>query len=150
MSIPKLIGLATTAAVLVGVTVGCGPTDRGGAASSSESTTTSTSMTTSTRTTAATSVAPTPTGEPIGTATMSMSGATRPVTITYSINGGPEQTEADVVLPWSKDYPVYPELDTWVKAADGDAEMTCTITMDGKLASFKTEPRPTCSFAYWG
>lgn len=148
MSIPKLIGLATTAAVLVGVTVGCGPTDRGGAATSRESA--KTSATTATRTAAPPPVAPTPTGEPIGTATMSMSGGTRPVTITYSINGGPEQTEADVLLPWSKDYPVYPELDTWVKAADGDAELMCTITMDGKLASFKTEPRPTCSFAYWG
>lgn len=73
-----------------------------------------------------------------------------PVTITYRINGEPEQTETNVFLPWEKQYPVYEEVPTSVTADAGDEELTCTITMDGKLASFTTEARPTCSFAYYG
>jgi hypothetical protein len=44
---------------------------------------------------------------------------------------------------------VYNEISTSVSADSGDTAVTCTITMDGKLLSFKTEPRPTCSFAYF-
>ena len=102
----------------------------------------------STETTSADAVAPT--GPPVGTATMKVIGGGAPVTLRYQINGGPEQTETDVTLPWEKQYQVYDEVETSVTADGGDADLTCTITMDGKLLSFKTEPRPTCSFSYWG
>jgi hypothetical protein len=90
-----------------------------------------------------------PTGPPIGTATMRVSGATGPVTIRYQINGGPAQTETAVTLPWEKQYPVFNEIQTSVTADAGDTELDCTIIMDGKLAAFQTGPRPTCSFAYF-
>jgi hypothetical protein len=89
-------------------------------------------------------------GPQVGTATMRVSGAPGPVTLRYQINGGPQQTETGVTLPWEKQYPVYNEISTSVSADDGDTAVTCTITMDGKLLSFQTEPRPTCSFAYYG
>jgi glycerate-2-kinase len=93
----------------------------------------------------------TPTGQPVGTAVMKVSGGSAPVTIRYRINGGPEQTEANVPLPWEKQYAVYNEVESQVTADGGDAALTCTITMDGdKLVSLKSEPRPTCNFAYWG
>ncbi|MGB7871140.1 MAG: hypothetical protein WBM01_23225 [Mycobacterium sp.] len=90
-----------------------------------------------------------PTGPPVGTATMQVRGAASPVTIKYQINGGPEQTETDVTLPWEKQYTVYNEIESSVTADGGDAELTCTIIMDGKLLALKSEPRPTCSFAYF-
>jgi hypothetical protein len=104
---------------------------------------------------AAVAVAPTPRasadpGPQIGTATMRVIGDAGPVTLRYQINGGPEHTETGVTLPWEKQYPVYDEISTSVSADAGDTALTCTITMDGKLASFQTEPRPTCSFAYYG
>ncbi len=89
-------------------------------------------------------------GPQIGTATMRISGADGPVTLRYHINGGPQQTETDVTLPWEKQYPVYHEVSTSVSADAGDTAITCTIMMDGMLLSFETEPRPTCSFAYFG
>jgi glycerate-2-kinase len=96
-----------------------------------------------------TSVAPT--GQPVGTAVMKVSGGSAAVTIRYRINGGPEQTEPNVPLPWEKQYSVYNELESQVTADGGDVALTCTIIMDGdKLVSLKSEPRPTCSFAYWG
>jgi hypothetical protein len=92
-----------------------------------------------------------PTGQPVGTAVMKVSGGSAPVTIRYRINGGPEQTEANVPLPWEKQYSVYNEVESQVSADGGDAALTCTIIMDGdKLVSLKSEPRPTCTFAYWG
>jgi hypothetical protein len=91
-----------------------------------------------------------PTGPPVGTATMQVRGATSPVTIKYQINGGAEQTETDVTLPWEKQYPVYNEVQSSVTADAGDAELTCSITMDGKLLAFKSQSRPTCTFAHWG
>lgn len=92
-----------------------------------------------------------PTGQPVGTATMKVSGGSAPVTIRYRINGGPEQTEANVPLPWEKQYSVYNELESQVTADGGDTALTCTIIMDGdKLVALKSEPRPTCNFAYWG
>lgn len=92
-----------------------------------------------------------PTGQPVGTATMKVSGGSAPVTIRYRINGGPEQTETNVPLPWEKQYPVYNELESQVSADGGDVALTCTIIMDGdKLVSLKSEPRPVCNFAYWG
>lgn len=108
-----------------------------------------TSQTTALAPTAQTSVAPT--GTPVATAMMKVSGGSAPVTIRYRINAGPEQTEASVPLPWEKQYPVYNELESQVTADGGDAALTCTIIMNGdKLVSFKSEPRPTCNFAYWG
>jgi hypothetical protein len=80
---------------------------------------------------------------------MRVAGAVGPVTIRYQINGGPEQTEIGVTLPWQKDYPVYDEISTSVTADAGDTPMDCTITMNDELVSLKTEPRPTCSFAYF-
>jgi hypothetical protein len=80
---------------------------------------------------------------------MNVSGGSAPVTIRYRINGGSEQTETNVPLPWEKQYPVYNELESQVTADGGDASLT--IVMDGdKVVSFKSEPRPTCNFAYWG
>jgi glycerate-2-kinase len=114
--------------------------------SASEATSEATSTLT---TTAVTSAAPT--GPPVGTAVMKVSGGTGPVTLRYQINGGQEQTETGVSLPWEKEYPVYDKVETLVTADGGDAELMCTIIMNGdKLVTFKTEKRPTCSFAYWG
>ncbi|MEB4209841.1 hypothetical protein [Mycobacterium sp. 94-17] len=99
--------------------------------------------------TAPTSVAPN--GNPVGTAVMKVSGGSGPVTIRYRINGGPEQTETNVPLPWEKQYPVYNELESRVAADGGDAALICSIIMNGdKLVSFKSEPRPVCNFSYWG
>jgi hypothetical protein len=93
----------------------------------------------------------TPTGQPVGTATMKVSGGSAPVTIRYRINGGLEQTETNVSLPWEKQYSVYNELESQVTADGGDVALTCTIIMGGdKLVSLKSEPRPVCNFAYWG
>ncbi|WP_245845464.1 hypothetical protein [Mycobacterium arosiense] len=92
-----------------------------------------------------------PAGPPVGTAVMKVSGGSAPVTIRYRINGGPEQTETNVPLPWEKQYPVYNEVESQVSADGGDTPLTCTIIMDGdKLVSLKSEPRPACIFAYWG
>jgi hypothetical protein len=102
------------------------------------------SATTSSKTPAAA-----PTGPPVGTATMQVSGGAGPVTIKYQINGGPEQTETNVTLPWEKQYPVYNEIESSVTADAGDTELSCNIIMDGKLVALKSEPRPTCSFAYF-
>jgi hypothetical protein len=55
-----------------------------------------------------------------------------------------------VTLPWEKQYPVYNEVDSSVTADGCDTELSCSIIMDGKLLAFKSEARPTCSFAYWG
>ncbi|MFD3706109.1 hypothetical protein ACFWUP_23470 [Nocardia sp. NPDC058658] len=88
-----------------------------------------------------------PTGTPIGTATMQVTGGAGPVTIRYSINGAPEQTETDVTLPWSKDYPVYDQVQSSVSAKGASA---CTITMKGMLVAMKNEADPTCTFAYYG
>jgi hypothetical protein len=82
---------------------------------------------------------------------MKVSGGSAPVTIRYRINGGAEQTETNVPLPWEKQYPVYNEVESQVTADGGDTALTCTIIMNGdKLVSLKSEPRPTCNFAYWG
>jgi len=81
---------------------------------------------------------------------MRVIGAAGPVTLHYRINGGPEETETGVTLPWEKQYPVYDEISTSVSADGGDTALTCTITMGDKLVSDKTEPRPTCNFAYFG
>ncbi len=92
-----------------------------------------------------------PTGTPVGTAVMKVAGGTAPVTIRYRINGGAEQTETNVTLPWEKQYPVYEELESEVAADGGSTELICTIIFDGdKLVSFKTEVRPVCNFSYWG
>ncbi|MDH6195507.1 glycerate-2-kinase [Mycobacterium frederiksbergense] len=92
-----------------------------------------------------------PTGTPVGTAVMMVTGGSAPVTIRYRINGGAEQTETDVRLPWEKQYSVYDKLESEVAADGGSSRLTCAITMDGdKLVSFKTEVQPVCNFSYWG
>lgn len=93
-----------------------------------------------------TSAAP-PSGAQVGTATMEIQGSGT-ATIRYRINGGAEQTENGATLPWSKQYPVYPELNSSV-SAQGSGATGCTIMMADKIASFKMEPNPTCEFAYY-
>lgn len=88
-----------------------------------------------------------PTGTPVGTATMQVTGGAGPVTIRYSINGAAEQTETNVALPWAKDYPVYDQVQSTVSAQGASG---CTITMKGMLVSMKSEVDPTCTFAYYG
>ncbi|MGN7778837.1 hypothetical protein ACTJJE_04870 [Mycolicibacterium sp. 22603] len=144
MRITGLLGAFVVTAALVG----CGSTDgRPTAAPASESSTSAQPTSTTEPTTTQTS--PTPEGPPIGTATMQVRGGTAPVTITYQINGEPEQTETNVTLPWEKQYPVYDKVQSSVRADGGDTELICAIIMDGNLVSFVTEPRPTCSFAYY-
>lgn len=92
----------------------------------------------------------TPSGPPVGQAVMRVDGS-GPATIRYQINGGPQQTETGVTLPWEKSYPVFDQVESTVSADAGDTSLICTITMDGdKLVSFVSQPRPVCSFAYWG
>lgn len=93
-----------------------------------------------------------PAGPPVGQAVMKVVGTSNgPVTIHYQINGGPEQTETDVTLPWQKSYPVFAELESKVGADAAGTSLVCTITMDGdKLVSFQSRPQPVCNFAYWG
>jgi len=82
---------------------------------------------------------------------MKVVGGGGPVTIRYRINGGEQQTETNVTLPWEKQFPVYEKLDTEVSAEGGDAMLACTITLDGdKLVSYVNDVRPRCTFAYWG
>lgn len=143
----RLTGVLGAFVIAVAV-AGCGSTDgRPTAAPAAESSkpeqTTSTDETTTAR------PSPTLEGAPIGTATMQVRGGTAPVTITYQINGEPEQTETNVTLPWEKQYPVYDKVQSSVRADGGDTELICAIIMDGNLVSFVTEPRPTCSFAYY-
>ena len=80
---------------------------------------------------ARTSTPAAPIGEPVSTAVMKVIGASAPVTIRCRINGGPEQTETNVMLPWEKQYPVYNELESRVTADGGDTDLSCTIVMDG-------------------
>ena len=87
-----------------------------------------------------------PTGQPVGTAKITVDGGAGPVTIRYSINGEPEQTEAGVTTPWTKDYPVYPKVESSVTVS-GTA--TCTITLKGMMVSFQPGPNPTCSYAHY-
>ena len=146
-----------TIGVVVGISVialsatGCAATEGKSTAAESSATSSQSVSTTADTTASPSTTAPaTPTGAPVGTATMAVRGGAGPATIRYQINGGPEQTETNVSLPWEKQYPVYDEIQSSVTADAGDTELICSIIMDGKLLAFKTEPRPTCSFAYWG
>ncbi|AZG44498.1 hypothetical protein [Gordonia insulae] len=133
------LGVIASIAMVAAVTAGCGiEGDPVGADASPEVTMTQT-----------TPAPTTPTGPAVGTATMQVTGSGQ-ATVRYSVNGAAEQTESDVSLPWQKQFPVYDELETTISADGGAAELSCTITMDGKLVAYKTEPRPTCEFAYWG
>ncbi len=146
MTKPRMVGLIVGLALVTTAATGCGATEgEPTAASEASSTPTTASEATSAPPTSESAPAE-PTGQPIGTATMKVSGS-GPATVRYRINGGYEQTEANVPLPWEKEYLVYPELDTSVSADGGDM---CTIIMDGNLVAFKTEQSPTCTFAYWG
>lgn len=65
--------------------------------------------------------------------------------------GNTHHQRCDAPLPWEKQYPVYNQLESQVTADGGDVALNCTIIMDGdKVVSLKSEPRPTCDFAYWG
>ncbi len=141
------IGAALT--VIAVAATACTTTTTQGKPTAAESATGS-ATTTSPQATATTATSPTPSGPQVGTATMQVTGGAGPVTIRYRINGGPEQSETGVTLPWQKQYPVYNEVESSVTADGGDAELNCSILMDGKLLAFKHEAQPTCSFAYWG
>ncbi|WP_231995567.1 hypothetical protein [Mycobacterium sp. 1274756.6] len=103
----------------------------------------------STTTTTASPAAPTPTGPPVGTATMKVVGGPAPVTIRYQINGGAEQVETGVMLPWEKQYDVYDKISSSVTAEGGTEVLACTIVMNDLLVSYVNEPNPTCTFAYY-
>jgi len=91
-----------------------------------------------------------PHGPPVGQAVMKVVGSGT-ATIRYQINGGPQQIETGVVLPWDKSYPVFDKVDSKVSADAGDVSLICTIIFNGdKLVSFVSQPRPVCNFAYWG
>lgn len=144
-----VFGVLASVALSAATVSGCSSTDERPSSESATRTTTSSAATSSERTTTTTtSEAPTPTGTPIGTATIKVSG-TGQATISYQINGAAEEVERDVALPWELEYPVYDKVQSSVTADAGDAELTCSIIMDGNLVSFKTEPNPTCSFAYY-
>lgn len=137
---------AVVVTVVAAVGAGCAGTD---GTPRAESTSSPGADSSTTSTTSITQGAPrTPTGQPIGTATMKVDGS-GPATIRYQINGAAEQVEADATLPWEMQYPVYNEVQSSVSADGGDTELTCSIIMDGMLAAFTTEARPTCSFAYY-
>ncbi|NKY58248.1 hypothetical protein HGA15_19310 [Nocardia flavorosea] len=79
---------------------------------------------------------------------MEVTGGTGPATVRYSIDGAAEQVETDVTLPWTKDYPVYDRVSSYVSA---EGASMCTIILDGtELVAFRSEADPTCRFAYWG
>lgn len=146
----SLKGLAAIT-VSAALAVGCGMTTGTPVAETTDATSSTRDTTEPTRTTSESPKAAEPTGTPVGTAVMKVIGGTAPVTIRYRINGGDEQTESNVTLPWEKQYSVYEQLESEVAADGGNAELTCTITMDGdKLVSYKTEVNPVCNFSYWG
>ncbi|KMV17409.1 hypothetical protein A5731_02335 [Mycolicibacterium conceptionense] len=138
------VGVVSAAAVVAGCTTTTGTPvaeTADGVASGNDSTDTTTESPSAAE----------PTGAPVGTAVMKVLGGSAPVTIRYRINGGAEQTESNVTLPWEKQYSVYEEVESEVAADGGNTELTCTITLDGdKLVSFKTEVKPVCNFSYWG
>ncbi|KUI02647.1 hypothetical protein [Mycobacterium sp. IS-3022] len=142
------IGAVMGIAVVAIAATGCGTTE--GDPKADEPDAATSEATTSATATTSETVAATPAGPPVGTATMEVRGGAGPVSIRYRINGGPEQTETNVTLPWQKQYPVYNEVQSSVTADGGDTSLICSITMDGNLLAFKSEPRPTCSFSYWG
>lgn len=144
-----LAGVAVSVVSVVAVATGC--TTTAGTPVAKTATKTTSAEASSPTTTEPTSKAAGPTGTPVGTAVMNVTGGSAPVTIRYRINGGAEQTETSVTLPWKKQYSVYDELESEVAADGGTSPLTCTIIMDGdKLVSFKTEVRPVCNFSYWG
>ena len=151
MANSSAVGFVLGVVVVTVAATGCSTTEGKPTPAEFASRATATSSETPSVTTATSeTLAPTPTGQPVGTATMQVVGGVGVATIRYQINGGPEQTETNVTLPWEKQYPVYNEVQSSVTADAGDAELTCSITMDGKLLAFKSQSRPTCSFAYWG
>jgi hypothetical protein len=139
-----MVGVVAVGIAATGCTRTISP-PAGTTASSSASSSSSTTSASPTPTVA------TPTGAPVGTATMKVTGGGGAVTIRYRINGAPEQTEANVSLPWEKSYSVYDQLESQVTADGGDAALSCTIVMNGdKVVALQSGPRPTCNFAYWG
>jgi hypothetical protein len=154
MTLRGAAGGVVAVAVLTAAAAGCAdtegiPTAESEATRSAPATTrTTTTTTATTATTTAGAASPAPTGPPLGTATMKVTGADR-ATIRYRINGAAEQVLPDVALPWEMPYPVFDKVQSSFSADGGDTALTCSIIMDGMLAAFTTEPRPTCSFAYY-
>ncbi|MFT3714469.1 MAG: hypothetical protein QM774_00580 [Gordonia sp. (in: high G+C Gram-positive bacteria)] len=71
-------------------------------------------------------------------------------TIHYTVNGGDEQTEENVTLPWEKEYGAVDELTSTVKG-DGAGVTGCSITFGGdKLVAMENDPAKECTFAYFG
>lgn len=142
-SVHRCTALFAGAAVTAAVLTGCAEETARTSAEPSTSATATESVETSRST-----ETPKPTGAPVGTATMEVRGGTGPVTIRYSINGGAEQAETAETLPWTKDYPVYDRLTSYVIV---EGTPVCAIIMDGtKLVDLGTDDNATCSFAYWG
>ncbi|WP_033247353.1 hypothetical protein [Nocardia carnea] len=136
--------LFASSAVAAAVVTGCVDPDTAGKlteTSTPATTTVSAEPTISTE-------SPIPSGAPVvGTARMEVRGGTGPATIRYSINGAAEQVETAVMLPWTKEYPVYDRVSSYVSA---EGASMCTIIMDGnKYVAFQNEPDPTCDFAHW-
>jgi len=150
-SLGNTVGMVVgTVAVIVMAATGCTEIATGTPVADPAAATESTTAP-KTRASAATTAPVPDQSAPVGSAVMSVTGGSGPVTISYRINGGPEQTETNVFLPWEKRYPVYEKLESEVTADGGDTSLICTIIMEGDmLVSFKSEPRPTCNFAYWG
>lgn len=145
-----LVGVTVSVVSAAAVAAGC-TTTTGTPVAQTSSVASDSASTEPARTSTESPKAAEPTGAPVGTAVMKVLGGTAPVTIRYRVNGGAEQTESNVTLPWEKSYSVYEKVESEVAADGGSAALTCTITMDGdKLVSFKTEVRPVCNFSYWG
>lgn len=150
-SLRGVVGVTVSAVSAAVLSAGCSTTTGTPVAQTTSATASSWETTEPTHATTESPKAAEPTGAPVGTAVMKVTGGTAAVTIRYRINGGAEQTETNVMLPWEKQYSVYDKLESEVAADAGSTSLTCTITMDGdKLVSFKTEVKPVCSFSYWG
>ncbi|MFI5717492.1 hypothetical protein [Nocardia sp. NPDC051750] len=139
-SVPRSTALFVGLAVAAAAVTGCADSDITGTAVP-ETTTESLETTTSTE-------SPEPSGDPVGTATLEVRGGTVPVTIRYSINGAAEQVETVDTLPWTKEYPVYEQVTSYVSVK---GTSICAIVMDDhRLVDIGTDDNATCSFAYWG
>ena len=91
----------------------------------------------------------TPAAKRVGDAVMRVVGDGR-ATIRWRINGGDEQVETNVALPWEKQYPVYERVSSEVTADAGDTVLGCFIIFRGDmLVAYRNDPQPRCEFAYW-
>ncbi|WP_168700788.1 hypothetical protein [Gordonia paraffinivorans] len=137
-------GLSLTLAAVAGCSTGGEPSAESARADSSWAARSSEAMAAPGPTTEADA---TPAGTPVGTATMEVQGSGTAV-IRYRINGGPEEVESNAALPWKKEYPVYPKIESTV-SAEGPGADGCTITLSGLMVSFKAEANPTCGYSHY-